>query len=108
MLIAFAVVGWLLFAATALLYFVGNRINAKDENALAQFGLAVVFSDEVRDATKKGYSQSVIDSPRVDSRLTAWQLGQAFKITARSYYSGEAEVFSPAVVAQAIDKLRAS
>ena len=107
MITIIAVVGWLLFLGMACLYFVGNRINARDENALASFGLAVIFSDAIRDATREGYARSVREIPAVDPKLTAWRLIQAIKSTAAMYYEGDAEVFSPTVVAQAVEQMRA-
>jgi hypothetical protein len=56
MLIAVAVLGWVLFALTAILYWVGLRKDSEESNALAVFCLVNVLSDVARET-----SQSLCD-----------------------------------------------
>lgn len=53
MLIAAAILGWVLFLFVLILYRIGNRINAQENNALAVFALALMLSDEWRDLNRK-------------------------------------------------------
>jgi len=54
-----AVIGWVLFILTALLYFAGLRMNAAERTALAVYSLALLLSDEFRDGTRKAFDDRI-------------------------------------------------
>jgi hypothetical protein len=106
MLIAFAVIGWLLFVGMVILYRTGNRINAREEAALAWFALLMVLSDTIRDAVRGGYEQSINESRDSDLNRVVCGLFQAVSKTANGYYADDADLYAPGIVTQEIERLR--
>ena len=99
-----AVVGWLLFIATAVLYRVGNRINARQEAALSWFALALAMSDNFRTGTKQGWERVVREARQtgVDANKIEWGLFQTVGMTANGHYRDDADILSVAIATDAI------
>jgi len=99
-----AVVGWLLFVATAVLYRVGNRINARQEAALSWFALALTMSDDFRTGTKQGWERVVREARQtgVDANKIEWGLFQTVATAANGYYRDDSDVLSVAIAVDAI------
>ena len=106
MLIALAVIGWLLLIAVAILYRAGNKINARQEAALAWFALAMVLSDTMRDAIRGGYERSINESRDTDLDKVVYGLFQAVSNTANRHYADDTDLYAPGIVTQAIEELR--
>lgn len=83
-----AIVGWSLFILTACLYFIGNKINAKEEQALALYSLAALFSDEFRAANRTGFEMSVQEahSKNVSADRIVYGLMRAAQQSAKRYH----------------------
>lgn len=99
-----AVVGWLLFVATAVLYRVGNRINARQEAALSWFALALAMSDNFRNGTKQGYERAVREwrETGIDSNKIEWGLFQTVTQTANDRYREDSDLFTVGIAVDAI------
>lgn len=106
MLIAFVVIGWLLFAGTALLYYVGNRINARDEAALGMFALAVLLSDSFRNLILEGYEKSIRESKDLELKQVMWGMYKAVGATSKRHYSQDSPLHLATIVEAEIDQRR--
>ncbi len=68
------IIGWVLFAFTAILYFVGNRLNAKETNALAIYSLGLLMNDSVRDATRIELQNIIEAHPEMETSELTYRL----------------------------------
>src|SRR5438094_930216 len=95
-----AVIGWLLFLVTILLYWVGNRLNAKESNSLATYSLALMLSDEFRSATQAGFNAAIREARSRGSTLEAVTYGLVEAITqnAKSCYKAESDISTISIV----------
>ena len=85
MLIAVAIVGWLLFLFTLVLYRVGNRLNSAETNALALFSLALMLSDDFRDPIRSGYEKAICDANDIEPTPLTFRLMLGVTETAKGY-----------------------
>jgi hypothetical protein len=83
------VVGWSLFVLITCLYFVGNKINVREEQALALYSLAVLFSDEFRTANRTGFEMVVEEahSKNVSTDRIVYGLMTAVEQNAKRYHN---------------------
>jgi hypothetical protein len=83
-----AIVGWFLFILAACLYVIGNKINVKEEQALALYSLAALFSDEFRAANRTGFEMSVQEahSKNVGTDRIVYGLMRAVEQSAKRYH----------------------
>lgn len=86
------VVGWALFIIIAVLYFVGNKINVREEQALELFSLATLFSDEFRGAIRSGFEKSVHEAheKNVPNERIVYGLMDAAMNSAKRYHDNPA------------------
>lgn len=100
MLIVITIIGWVLFAFTVLLYWVGNRQNAAETNALAIFSLALILSDNFRKPTADGMLRAAREgrAAGVAAEDLAWRLRRAVTNIASSHFRPGADVNSIRVV----------
>lgn len=88
-----AIVGWSLFILTAGLYLIGNKINVREEQALALFGLAALFSDEFRSAIRNGFEMSIREAheKNVADGQIVYGLMRATLNSAKRYHDNNAD-----------------
>jgi uncharacterized membrane protein len=92
-LIIIAVVGWVLFLLTAILYMVGNKSNVDESQSLAVYSLAVLLSGEFREANRKGFETAMQEgrSKGMDAQAVTYGLVQGVTHNAKRYYKGQNE-----------------
>lgn len=91
MWIALSIIGWIAFASMFTLYWVGNKINARDENALALYALCLMFESNFREPNADGFRRIVgSQAGEKPINVTFWLL-KAIKKNAISYYMPDAE-----------------
>jgi hypothetical protein len=102
--IILAVIGWVLFILTAILYRAGIRIDAEESNALAAHSLAVMLSNEFRMAVRAGFDRALEeDRPRgTDSKTMTYWLMEAVRQNAKTCYKPDAEINTISVVMHAL------
>ena len=99
-----AVVGWVLFLLTAILYVAGNRLNAQESNALAAYSLALLFSDGFRSGLASGFRHAANEALARQSppESVAYSLMQGITQSAKRYYRSDSDINSVAVATIAI------
>jgi hypothetical protein len=105
--IIFAIAGWGLFALVVILYYVGNRLNNQETNALAVYSLALLLSDDFRSATLSGFAKAIqeVRSNGISAQDVTYGLMQGVTQNAkRSYNNEEAPVNTISIVIDAINK----
>ena len=103
----FAVVGWVLFAFVAILYYVGNKINNQETNALAVFSLTVLLSDDFRSVSQNGFEKAIQEghSAGIDPKDMTFRLMKGVTNNAKNLYTkGDAPISTIDVVINAIEK----
>src|SRR5215813_4024543 len=100
MITIIAIVGWLLFLAVVFLYWVGNRLNSQESNALAGYSLAIILSDDFRTAVRAGFDQVIRESPDRRSALQTvmYKLIHAVTENAKSCYRPDSEISTITIV----------
>src|SRR6266403_3571861 len=83
-----AIVGWSLFIIVTCLYIIGNKVNVKEEQALALYNLAVLFSDEFRTANRTGFEMSIQEahSKNVGTDRIVYGMMGAVRQNAKRYH----------------------
>jgi hypothetical protein len=91
LIIVIAAVGWVLFLLAAVLYVAGNRLNAEESHALAVYSLALLLSDEFRDANRNGFEAAIREgrSKGVETQAVIYGLMQGVTQNAKRYYKGK-------------------
>jgi hypothetical protein len=107
-LIILAIAGWALFAITGILYFVGNKANAEESNALAIYSVALMLSDEFstanRDACEAAVRKGRLND--LDTRGLVYGLVQGAANNAKRYYKLEGvDLNFFTLVADAVEKI---
>ena len=94
-LIIIAVVGWVLFLLTAIFYMVGNKSNVEESQSLAVYSLAVLLSDEFREANRKGFESAMHEgrSKGMDTQAVTYGLVQGVARNAKRCYKGQNREF---------------
>lgn len=107
MIIILLIIGWALFAFTALLYFVGNKLNTAETNALLMFSLALLLSESFRKPTSEGIVRAAREdrAAGMASAPAALNLRQAVLKLARDYYRRDAEINSGMIVMSELNRL---
>lgn len=100
MWIALSIIGWLGFACVLVLYRVGNKINARDENALALYALCLMFEDNFRAPNADGFRRFVEEQAGEKPMDVAFWLVKAIKKNAIAYSQAGAEPISTFTLAE--------
>lgn len=103
-LVILAVLGWLLFVLTAILYWIGNRLNSAESNSLAVFSLAVLLSDDFRTAVRSGFNAAVEQARARGSNLQSVTYGLIEAVTenAKRCYKPDSEPNTISIVTRAL------
>ncbi|HZZ42779.1 MAG TPA: hypothetical protein VFE58_07565 [Tepidisphaeraceae bacterium] len=101
-----ALIGWLLFLATAVLYWIGNRLNSKENNSLAMYSLALIFSDKFRTGIQTGFKKSVMEAceQSLKTQNIIFDLMNAITLSAEKYYVPQSDINTFSIVTNAIEK----
>ncbi len=89
--IVLAIVGWALFALSAVLLLVGIRRNSEETNALAIFILALLLDDCFLSATREELNRAATEtiSHHDDTRKMAYALMEAVTRSSKHFYRSE-------------------
>lgn len=100
MWVALSIIGWLAFACVLTFYRIGNRINVREENAIAIYALCILFENNFRESNADGFRQFIaeqVGEAPVD--VTFW-LMKAIKKNAISYSLPGAEPINTFTLAE--------
>jgi hypothetical protein len=99
-----AIVGWLLFLAVARLYWVGNRLNSQESNALALYSLAITLSDDFRSGVRAGVDQAIGKLGSAPQKTVMYGLIEGVTENAKSCYKPDSEISTIDIVTDALTK----
>jgi hypothetical protein len=100
MWVVLSIIGWVGFAGVLVLYLVGNRINARDENALALYALCLMFEDNFRVGNTDGFRRFIEEQAgEKPTDVTFWVV-KAIKKTAIAHAQPVAEPISTFTLAE--------
>ena len=107
MIVAAAILGWVLLVGVVFLYIAGNKLNAVESNALAAYSLALVLSDDFRNGLATGVRRSAGEALAKHStpEAAAYSLMQGITLMAKQCYQHDAAINSVAVAASEISRL---
>jgi len=104
--IVIAVVGWILFAGLGILYWIGNRLNSQESNALALYGIALVLSDEFRTVNRSAFDTAIAQARErgSDSHIITYCLIEAVTENAKNCYKPESDLSTISIVTEVLSK----
>lgn len=104
-----AAAGWALFLGMAALYTAGNRLNARESNALAAYSLAILLSDGYRSGLAASFVRAAKEKRSDESNASAiaYALMQGVTQSALRCYQYTDDLNSVAVATAAIQRLEA-
>jgi hypothetical protein len=93
LLIVTAVVGWVLFLFTLVLYLIGNRLNAKELNSVEVYNLALLLSNELREVNRSAVDDAIHEgrSKGLEPRELIYGLMKGVTINAKRYFNAKNE-----------------
>ncbi len=100
MLVALAIIGWILSICVLAFYRIGNKVSARDENALAIYALCLMFEDNFREANAAGFRRFVEEQANEKPIDVTFWLLKAIKKNAISDYQPEAKPISTITLAE--------
>lgn len=100
MWIALSIIGWLGFACVLILYRVGNKMNARDENALALYALCLMFEDDFRVPNADGFRRFVEEQAGEIPSDVTFSIVKGIKRNAIAYSQPGAEPISTFTLAE--------
>jgi hypothetical protein len=100
------IAGWVLFLFTAVLYWVGNRLNSQESNSLAMYSLALMLSDDFHLAAQSGFQRAIegARSRRSDLRSVTYGLIEAITQNAKACYKPDADISTISIVTDTLKK----